>query len=40
MEKHDDLVDAFSIAILKIVERTGRQGGFIITGCPLPEFLR
>ena len=39
-EKHDDLADAFSILALQIVERAGKQGGFIIAGAPLPDFLR
>ncbi|MFZ2193551.1 MAG: phage terminase large subunit [Candidatus Moraniibacteriota bacterium] len=38
-EKHDDLADAFSILALQIVERAGKQGGFIISGAPLPDFM-
>ncbi|KKQ14031.1 MAG: hypothetical protein US30_C0006G0042 [Candidatus Moranbacteria bacterium GW2011_GWF2_36_839] len=38
-EKHDDLADAFSILALQIIERARKQGGFIIAGAPLPDFM-
>lgn len=38
-EKHDDLADAFAILVLKTVEKTRKQGGFLISGSPLPDFM-
>jgi len=39
-EKHDDLADAFSMLVLKTVEKNNAGGGFLITGTPLPDFLK
>lgn len=40
-EKHDDLADAFSILVLKIVERArGGSVGILITGAPIPDFMK
>lgn len=39
-EKHDDLADAFSSLVLKVIEKNRFMGGFLISGSPLPDFMR